>query len=87
MSISCLLLTPKYNAMTEVFFKCLKQRKNNRRTYHLIQEIQLSVLNTSNNLITIIILIPPIWFNSKSEGRKLFQEKIAHFISNYLILV
>ncbi len=33
---------PYDNAVTEVFFKYLKQREINRRTYHSIQEVQLS---------------------------------------------
>lgn len=33
---------PYDNAMTEVFFKYLKQREINQRTYHSIQEIQSS---------------------------------------------
>ncbi|WP_276414749.1 DDE-type integrase/transposase/recombinase, partial [Lactococcus garvieae] len=33
---------PYDNAVTEVFFKYLKQREINRRTYHTIQEVQLS---------------------------------------------
>ena len=33
---------PHDNAVTEVFFKYLKQREINRRTYHSIQEVQLS---------------------------------------------
>ena len=33
---------PYGNAVTEVFFKYLKQREINRRTYHSIQEVQLS---------------------------------------------
>ena len=42
-----LLFTPSLdilwdNAVTEVFFKYLKQREINRRTYHSIQEVQLS---------------------------------------------
>ena len=32
---------PYDNAVTEVFFKYLKQREINRRTYHSIQEVQL----------------------------------------------
>jgi hypothetical protein len=47
MSINCLLLTPSLDILmimpvTEVFFKYLKQREINRRTYHSIQEVQLS---------------------------------------------
>ncbi len=33
---------PYDNAVTEAFFKYLKQREINRRTYHSIQEVQLS---------------------------------------------
>ena len=33
---------PYHNAVTEVFFKYLKQGEINRRTYHSIQEVQLS---------------------------------------------
>ena len=47
MSINCPLLTPSLdilmiNAVTEVFFKYLKQREINRRTYHSIDEVRLS---------------------------------------------
>ena len=33
---------PYDNAVTEVFFKYLKQREINRRTYHSIDEVRLS---------------------------------------------
>ena len=49
---------PYDNAVTEIFFKYLKQREINRKNLSL-KNFNSLALNTSNSFITTIILIPP----------------------------
>ena len=50
---------PYDNAVTEVFFKYLKQRRLIEELITHSMKYNSLALNTSNNFITIIILIPP----------------------------
>ncbi|CAD0171645.1 protein of unknown function [Streptococcus thermophilus] len=64
MSINCLLLTPSLdilmiNAVTKVFSSILNNEKLIAELITPFKKFNSLALNTSNNFITIIILIPP----------------------------